>query len=102
VKLMPYKHPEDQDCAVISGVFLIGRGDHPERFQDFPSDSVRALTGEPWHFYRATAGMHNTEVNAVAHPVWNTAPSVMVRATALVPHIQHSLKRRRSDNLPVS
>jgi len=46
------------------------------------------------------AGTYGTQVNAVAHPVWITAPSVMICPTTLVRHNQRFLKRLRSDNLP--
>jgi len=92
---MPQRHPEHPACAVISGGPWIVRGERfdPEKSQGLRPDSVLALPGDQWRSYRATAGKYDTEINAVAAPLWITAPSVTVRAATLVRNNQRFLKR---------
>ena len=101
LKLMPHTHPEDQACAVTWGDLFIERYD-PEKSQGFPTASVLARPGEPWHSHWAKPGKYITEVAAAIRSVWNKAASVVIRATTPSRHNQRFLKRLVSGNLPFS
>jgi hypothetical protein len=64
---MPYRHPEDRICTVMSGVFYVGFGDQfdGDKVKAFSPGSVIVLPGDTSHFHWAKSGEYVMQVSAI-------------------------------------